>query len=49
MAEFHFVEDYEKFVASLLAQYPVDKAMEIAVGGDYDTIGQIEVDVLRHA
>jgi ubiquinone/menaquinone biosynthesis C-methylase UbiE len=49
MAEFHFVEDYEKLVDSLLAQYPVDEAMAMAVGGAYEQIGQIEVDVLRHA
>ena len=49
MAKFHFVEDYEIWVDSLLAQYPVDQAMAMAVGGDYDHVGQVEVELLRHA
>jgi ubiquinone/menaquinone biosynthesis C-methylase UbiE len=49
MAEFHFVDDYEKLVDNLLAQYPLDEAMEKAVGGLYEQIGQIEVDVLKQA
>lgn len=49
MAQFHFVEDYERHVQALLAAHPVDEAMSLAVGGDYEAIGNIELDVLRHA
>lgn len=49
MAEFHFVEDYEKLVDRLVAEHPLDDAMAMAVGGAYDHIGQIEVDILRCA
>ena len=48
MAEFHFVEDYEKLVANLIATYPLDEAMSMAVGGDFKSVGQIEVDLLRY-
>ena len=49
MAEFHFVQDYERLVADLLAQYPVDEAMSRAVGGDYESVGVLERAVLAHA
>jgi len=49
MAEFHFVEDYEKLVDRLVAEHPLDEAMAIAVGGLYNEIGQIEADLLKHA
>jgi ubiquinone/menaquinone biosynthesis C-methylase UbiE len=45
----HFVEDYERLVLSLLKQHSLDEAMSRAVGGDYETIGRIEVDILRYA
>ncbi len=48
MAEFHFVEDYERVIANLIATYPLDEAMSLAVGGNYDLIGTIERDLLRH-
>ncbi len=48
MARFHFVEDYEKLVAELLALYPLDEAMARAVGGDYEKFGRIQTAVLRH-
>jgi hypothetical protein len=32
MAEFHFVEDYERLVEELIRNYPIDEAMERAVG-----------------
>lgn len=47
MAKFHFVEDYEKLVESLVKQYPLDKAMAIAVGGEYDLFGKLEALLLR--
>lgn len=49
MAQFHFVEDYEKLVDELVAAHPLDQAMEIAVGGSYERFGLIEMDVLRRA
>jgi ubiquinone/menaquinone biosynthesis C-methylase UbiE len=52
MAQFHFVEDYERLVASLVAQYPIEEAMSRAVGGgigSYEAIGEIELNVVRWA
>jgi len=47
MAQFHFVEDYEKYVAKLIRDYPLDEAMSHAVGGQYEIIGQIEAALLK--
>jgi SAM-dependent methyltransferase len=49
MAKFHFVEDYENYVASLLAKHPIDEAMSLAVGGDYLAMGSIQRDVVLWA
>jgi ubiquinone/menaquinone biosynthesis C-methylase UbiE len=49
MAQFHFVEEYERLVAQLIEKYPIDEAMSLAVGGLYQKIGTIEADVLRYA
>ena len=46
MAEFHFVEDYSKHVASMLAQFPVDVAMRLAIGGNFDRVGELCVKSL---
>jgi ubiquinone/menaquinone biosynthesis C-methylase UbiE len=48
MAQFHFVEDYERAVAHLIATMPIDDAMSAAVGevGTYSKIGAIERDLL---
>ena len=46
---FHFVEDYERLVSRLLKKHPIDEAMSLAIGGNYDHVGQIELDILRHA
>ncbi|ESY81439.1 SAM-dependent methyltransferase [Mesorhizobium sp. LNHC221B00] len=46
MAEFHFVEDYEKHVARLMRDHPIDEAMSLDVGGAYDIIGRIEAEAL---
>lgn len=46
MAQFHFVEDYEKLIKRLIKKYPLDEAMSIAVGGQYELIGQIEAHLL---
>ena len=45
----HFVRDYERLVASLIEALPLDEAMSRVVGGQYDGIGRIEVDILRYA
>jgi len=49
VAEFHFVEDYERLVAGLIAKHPIEEAMSLAVGGHYDQIGQVEGQLLRWA
>jgi ubiquinone/menaquinone biosynthesis C-methylase UbiE len=49
VAQFHFVEDYEKHVATLVAAHPIDEAMALAVGGNYDGVGQIETSILKAA
>jgi ubiquinone/menaquinone biosynthesis C-methylase UbiE len=49
VTEFHFVEDYERVVAELMARYPIDEAMSRAVGGDFEKNGRIERAVVRHA
>ncbi|NKB43303.1 MAG: methyltransferase domain-containing protein [Alphaproteobacteria bacterium] len=46
--KYHFVRDYARYVHELMAIHPLDKAMEIAVGGRYEEIGVIEKNVLRH-
>jgi SAM-dependent methyltransferase len=46
MANFHFVEDYERLVANLVASHPLDEAMSLAVGGLYDVFGPIEAQLL---
>ena len=48
MAQFHFIEDYERHVAALLEQHPVDEAMSLAVGGLYDVLGRIELGILQY-
>lgn len=49
MAEYHFVEDYERHVANLLKTHPIDEAMSIAVGGNYNVIGNIASQVVIYA
>lgn len=49
MAKFHFVEDYERYVAELIRTHPIDTAMSLAVGGSFAEIGAIECEILRHA
>ena len=46
MAQFHFVEDYDSHVAHLIATNPLDEAMSLAVGGNYEVVGGIERDML---
>jgi ubiquinone/menaquinone biosynthesis C-methylase UbiE len=49
MAQFHFVEDYERLVGQLIEKYPIDEAMSLAVGGRYEEVGAIEADIMRYA
>jgi ubiquinone/menaquinone biosynthesis C-methylase UbiE len=49
VAEYHFVEDYERLVANLVATRPIDEAMAVAVGGDFESVGRIEASAVRHA
>ncbi|HWG11312.1 MAG TPA: class I SAM-dependent methyltransferase [Rhodanobacteraceae bacterium] len=49
MAKFHFVEDYERLVRRLRWKYPIDEAMSLAVGGDYEAIGLKEAAILQYA
>ena len=50
MAQFHFVEDYEKLVAHMIATHPIDEAMALVVGGgDFGIFGGMEADILEAA
>jgi SAM-dependent methyltransferase len=46
LAKFHFVEEYERHVAELIATKPIDEAMSLAVGGSYYEVGSIERDLM---
>lgn len=46
MAEFHFVEDYQRLVTKLVKVHGLDEGMSLAVGGAYEKIGEIEADIL---
>ncbi len=48
-ADPHYVRDYEKHVAKLIAKHPIDEAMSLAVGGSYQKIGLIEKRLLDYA
>jgi SAM-dependent methyltransferase len=48
LAQFHFVEDYERLVAHLVSTLPLDEAMSQAVGGGF-AVGAIERDILQYA
>ncbi|MBZ9656090.1 class I SAM-dependent methyltransferase [Phyllobacterium lublinensis] len=49
MAQFHFVEDYERHVNELVSQHPLDEAMSLAVGGGYELIGDIASQIVVYA
>jgi meiotically up-regulated gene 157 (Mug157) protein len=48
MAKFHFVEDYERHVEALLRLYPLDEVMSLAVGGQFENVGLIKLELLWH-
>jgi ubiquinone/menaquinone biosynthesis C-methylase UbiE len=47
MPSIHFVEDYERHVADLIAQHPIDEAMSLAVGGSYEETGAAQFVLLQ--
>jgi ubiquinone/menaquinone biosynthesis C-methylase UbiE len=49
MPSVHFVEDYERNVDKFLSHHPLDEAMQLAVGGHFDLISGIEVDIITAA
>ena len=46
MADFHFVEDYEHLVDDFVKRYPLDEAMQNAVGGFFNLIGPILAEIV---
>ena len=48
MAEFHFVEDYERHVSEMVRLHGLDEGMSMAVGGSYERIGTIEAEILEY-
>lgn len=44
--QFHFVRDYRALVRRLMTEYPLDEAMERAVGGQFKTMGAVERQLL---
>ena len=50
MAQFHFIEDYERLVARHVETYPIDEAMSLVVGGgSYEIFGQMEAEIVQAA
>jgi SAM-dependent methyltransferase len=43
----HYVRDYRRMVRRLMADHPIDEAMSLAVGGDYDAVGPGLAELLR--
>jgi len=41
------IDDYELQVAMLTSIHPIDKAMSMAVGGNYDETGSLQADLLE--
>lgn len=47
MLKHHYLEKYLTHVARLKAQFGKDKGMHLAVGGHWDWIGRLEVELLK--
>ncbi len=45
----HFVRDYRRLVRRLKADYPIDEAMSLAVGGSYAETGGKLADIMQRA
>lgn len=43
---FHFLRDYRRLVRDLVGRYPLPEAMSLAVGGNYDALGEVEKQLL---
>jgi ubiquinone/menaquinone biosynthesis C-methylase UbiE len=43
----HFVTEYTRLVKQLIASHPMDQAMSLAVGGEYDRIGAIAAQIVQ--
>jgi SAM-dependent methyltransferase len=43
----HFVTEYTRLVRQLIASHPMDEAMSLAVGGDFDRIGAIAAEIVQ--
>jgi SAM-dependent methyltransferase len=43
---FHFLRDYRRLVRDLVARYPLPEAMSLAVGGNYNALGEVEKQLL---
>lgn len=49
MSQFHFVKDYARLALYLRLTRSRDEAMSIAVGGEYETFGLREAEILQYA
>lgn len=49
MRSSHFVEDYRRHIQNLISLHPKEKAMSLAVGGNFDSIGQLLYEFLRQS
>ncbi len=45
--QLRYLQNYEKMVEAMLAAYPEDRAMELAVGGNFEHFGVLEHALLR--
>ena len=46
LTKLDFYKTYPRYVKSLKMQYPVDQAMKLAVGGEFEAIGLLECEIL---
>lgn len=42
----HFEKDYGAHIAGLMSKYPIKEAMSLAVGGQFELFGKIQVALL---
>jgi SAM-dependent methyltransferase len=45
-SKLQFVEDYRDYVHNLIRNYPLDKAMSLAIGGNFESFGKLQRDML---
>ena len=46
LSKLNFRETYRNWVLSLMEQYPLDEAMELAIGGEFESFGVLERELL---